>query len=136
MTRNLTLTALACLALAACGTPQEQCISRNTDEYRTVLRLLAEVEGNLARGYAWDERVVTRTEFDICPAIARNRDGERVVVSRTCWRDVADTQRFRVPIDPLVEQRKADNLRGRLAALRPNAERAVQACRAAYPEEG
>ena len=125
MSRNLTLTALACLALAACGTPQEQCISRNTDEYRTVSRLLAQVEGNLARGYAWDERVVTRTELDFCPTILRNKDGDRVLV-----------QRFRVPIDPVVEQRKAENLRARLAALRPNAERAVQACRAAYPEEG
>ena len=135
MSRNLTLTALACLALAACGTPQQQCIARNTDEYRTVSRLLAEVEGNLARGYAWDERVVTRTEFDTCPTVLRNRDGERVLVQRTCWRDVADTERFRVPIDPVVEQRKAQNLRARLDALRPNAERAVQACRAAYPEE-
>ena len=135
MSRNLTLTALACLALVACGTPQEQCIARNTDEYRTVSRLLAEVEGNLARGYAWDERVVTRTEFDTCPTIRRNRDGDRVLVHRSCWRDVADTERFRVPIDPVVEQRKAQNLRGRLDALRLNAERAVQACRAAYPEE-
>lgn len=136
MSRNLTLTALACLALTACGTPQEQCISRNTDEYRTVSRLLAQVEGNLARGYAWDERVVTRTEFDTCPTVIRNRDGDRVVVPRTCWRDVADTQRFRVPIDPVVERRKAANLRARLADLRPQADRAVAACRAAYPEKG
>ena len=136
MSRNLTLTALACLALAACGTPQEQCISRNTDEYRTVSRLLAEVEGNLARGYAWDERVVTRTDFDFCPTLVRDLDGEDVLVHRSCWRDVADTEVFRVPIDPVIEQRKADNLRSRLAALRPDAERAVQACRAAYPQEG
>jgi len=135
MSRNLTLTALACLLLAACGTPQEQCIARNTDEYRTVSRLLAQVEGNLVRGYAWDERIVTRTEFDTCPTIRRNKDGERVLVQRSCWRDVADTERFRVPIDPVVEQRKARNLRARLAELRPNADRAVAACRAAYPEE-
>ena len=134
MSRNLTLTALACLSLAACGTPQEQCISRNTDEYRTVSRLLAEVEGNLARGYAWDERVVTRIAFDTCPTVLRNKNGERVLVQRSCWRDVAETERFRVPIDPVVEGRKAQNLRARLAALRPNAERAVQACRAAHPQ--
>ena len=63
-------------------------------------------------------------------------DGEDVLVHRSCWRDVADTEVFRVPIDPVIEQRKADNLRSRLAALRPDAERAVQACRAAYPQEG
>ena len=50
MPRNLA--ALAFLALlAACGTPQEQCIGRQTREYRTVAALLAEVNGNLARGY-------------------------------------------------------------------------------------
>ena len=108
MSRNLTLTALACLALAACGTPQEQCISRNTDEYRTVARLLAQVEGNLARGYAWDERVVTRTDFDFCPTLVRDLDGEDVLVHRSCWRDVADTEVFRVPIDPVIEQRRPE----------------------------
>lgn len=134
MSRNLTLPALACLLLVACGTPQEQCIAQNTREYRAVSNLLTEVEANLARGYAWDERVVTRTEFDSCPTVYYNSDGERVLVSRGCWRDVAYTQRFRVPIDPAAEQRKAANLRSRQAALSANAERAVAACRAAHPE--
>ena len=40
MTRNLTLTLLGCLTLVACGTPQEQCISQNTREYRVVSNLL------------------------------------------------------------------------------------------------
>ena len=44
MTRNLTLTLLGCLTLVACGTPQEQCISQNTREYRVVSNLLREVE--------------------------------------------------------------------------------------------
>ena len=61
MPRNTTLALLALpLVLAACGTPQERCISQNTSEFRTVSRLLAEVEGNLARGYAWEERQVVR----------------------------------------------------------------------------
>ena len=80
--------------------------------------------------------MVTRTDFDFCPTLVRDLDGEDVLVHRSCWRDVADTEVFRVPIDPVIEQRKADNLRSRLAALRPDAERAVQACRAAYPQEG
>lgn len=134
MSRNLTLSALVCLTLAACGTPQEQCIARNTDEYRTVSSLLAEVEGNLVRGYAWEERVVPRTEFDICPGVVGYRDGYAVYGSYSCWRDTIDTQQFRVAIDPQVEQRKAENLRARRAQLQPGAQRAVAACRAAYPE--
>ena len=41
MTRNTALAATLALPLlvAACGTPQERCISNNTSEYRTVSRL-------------------------------------------------------------------------------------------------
>lgn len=136
MTRNLTLAPalLTCLALAACGTPQEQCIGRNTRELRVVSNLLAEVEGNLARGYAWQQREITRTEWRDCPVRVRGKDGKGHWVGRPCLDEVTDTERFRVPIDPAAEQRKAANLRQRKAALAGQAERAVAACRAAYPE--
>ena len=136
MTRNLTLALLGCLALAACGTPQEQCIARNTHEYRVVQGLLAEVEANLARGYAWHEREITRTEWRDCPVPVRTREGRARWVGRPCLRDVTDTERYRVAIDPATEGRKADNLRARLKALGGPADRAVRACRAAYPETG
>lgn len=126
---------LALLLLAACGTPQQQCVARNTREYRAVAELLAEVEGNLARGYAWEERVVSSVEWESCPDIVRGPDGEVRGVMRPCLRRVADTERFRVPIDPLSEARKRDGLMAREAALRPRAEAAVRACRAAYPED-
>lgn len=135
MTRNIVLSLLPVLMLAACGTPQERCISRNTSEYRTVSSLLAEVEGNLARGYAWQERQTTRVEWDDCPVVVRGKDGERRVAYRTCARDVVDTERYRVPIDPAAETRKRDNLQARKTALARSAARAVDACKSAYPEE-
>ncbi len=135
MPRNLPLKLLPLLVLVACGTQQEQCISRNTSEYRAVSRLLADVEGNLARGYAWQEKNVVRTEWDDCRAVVRNKAGERVIVSRPCLRDVTDTVRYRVAIDPAAEKRKRDNLVERRAALAKQANSAVSACRAAYPEE-
>lgn len=136
MTRNITLALLPVLALSACGTPQEQCISRNTSEYRTVSSLLAEVEGNLIRGYAWEERNVPRTTWADCPRVYRNRDGDRFVAYRPCLRNVIDTERYRVPVDPTVETRKRDNLAKRKAELAQSANAAVRACRAAYPEDG
>ncbi|SEH66520.1 hypothetical protein [Paracoccus alkenifer] len=136
MTRNLTLAALGCLMLVSCGTPQEQCITRNTREYRTVANLLTEVEGNLARGYAWEERTVWRPEFGQCRYVVRDKDGNPHVAYRGCWRDAPETERYRVPIDPSVETRKAESLRERLKALTPGAEAAVRACRAAHPEQG
>ncbi|MTH77411.1 hypothetical protein [Paracoccus aestuariivivens] len=135
MPRNIALGLLPVLILTACGTPQERCIGRNTSEYRTVSRLLAEVEGNLARGYAWEERQVVRTEVDDCPYFFVDRDGNRRVAYRTCLRDVTDIERYRVPIDPASETRKRDNLVERKKALTPSAVNAVNTCKAAFPEE-
>lgn len=135
MTRNIVLALLPVLMVAACGTPQERCIDRNTSEYRTVAKLIAEVEGNLARGYAWNERQVHRVELDDCPVVVRGKNGERRVTYRTCARNVVDTERYRVPIDPAAETRKRDNLVARKTALSRPAARAVDACKAAYPEE-
>lgn len=136
MHRNTTLGALAILPfmLAACGTPQERCIGRNTGEYRSVSRLLAEVEGNLVRGYAWEERQVVRDRLTQCRTYWRDSKGEVVADYEPCWRPQVEVERFRVPIDPAAEQRKRDNLAARKAALGKQAAAAVQACRAAFPE--
>ena len=48
------LIVFAVLSLAACGTPQEQCINRETREIRHLQGMLEEIEGNLARGYAYE----------------------------------------------------------------------------------
>ncbi|SNR50472.1 hypothetical protein EYF88_10425 [Paracoccus sediminis] len=137
MTRNTALAATLALPLlvAACGTPQERCISRNTSEYRTVSGLLAEVEGNLARGYAWEERQVVRDRLTQCRTYLRDEDGRAVVAYEPCWRDYVDTERYRVPIDPAAEQRKRDNLAARQAVLGNRAASVVQACQAAFPED-
>ncbi|MTD99422.1 hypothetical protein GIY56_03870 [Paracoccus sp. YIM 132242] len=137
MSRNSALAAIVTLPLlvAACGTPQERCISQNTSEYRTVSRLLAEVEGNLARGYAWEERQVVRDRLTQCRTYVRDDKGRAVVAYEPCWRDYVDTERYRVPIDPAAEQRKRDNLAARAAVLGNRAASVVQACRAAFPEE-
>ncbi|MCZ0961629.1 hypothetical protein [Paracoccus benzoatiresistens] len=137
MSRNTALAAMLTLPLvvAACGTPQERCISQNTSEYRTVSRLLAEVEGNLARGYAWEERQVVRDYLTQCRSYRYDWDGRAIYGYEPCWRDYVDIERYRVPIDPAAEQRKRDNLAARQAVLAERAASAVQACRAAFPEE-
>jgi hypothetical protein len=57
---------LTLATLTACGTPQEQCISRNTRDLRTVDRLIAESEGNLARGYAFETVTVYEDYWTYC----------------------------------------------------------------------
>lgn len=136
MTRNIAFALAALpLLLASCGTPQERCISKNTREYRNVSRLLSEVEGNLARGYAWEERVVYDEILTQCRDLVRDREGNARVIYTPCWRDVSTTERFRVAIDPASEERKRANLAARKTALAGQAEAYVRACQAAYPAE-
>lgn len=120
--------------LAACATPQEQCISRETRELRNVQTLLAEVNGNIARGYAWDERPVSRSEWRDCTRVLTDGDGNQRLVSTPCLRDVVETERFRVAIDPAVEIRKRDNLEAKRRDLARRAEAGVRACKVAHPE--
>ena len=62
--RRLALFSL--LALTACGTPQEQCINRNTRDLRTIQRLVDETQANIARGYAIEEYTVYVPVWQIC----------------------------------------------------------------------
>lgn len=138
MPRNIAFPAItlsALLALTACGTPQQQCIRKHTSEYRNISQLLAETEGNLARGYAWEERIVTRTRWTECRDLGRDKDGKTIIRYRSCLRDYTDTERYRVAIDPLVEQRKRDNLAAKKRELEPRAAATVRACREAFPED-
>lgn len=123
----------ALLILSACGTPQQQCITSSTAEYRVVSELLDEVEGNLARGYAWEERPVASLSWGTCGSLGRGPYYDGWGVSGACMTNVIDTERVRVPIDPLTETRKRDGLIARRAALTPAAEAAVRACGAAHP---
>ena len=126
----------ALLVLAACGTPQEQCINRATRETRTLQSLLAETEGNLARGYAWEEYEVPTTRWEVCGYDTyTRRDGRVIQKPRMCLEDDTITRRRQVVIDPVTETRKRDNLRAKIRALAPQMNAEIAACRAAYPEE-
>ena len=135
MTRNIACLILLPFLLVACGTPQEQCIDRNTTELRAVTRLLNEVEGNLARGYAWEEREVSDTIYTTCRRVVRDKDGNRQVITEGCWRDVRTTERYRVAIDPAAEARKAEGLRARKSVLAAQVPTITAACKEAFPEE-
>lgn len=133
--RMLTLFAAIPLTLAACGTQQERCISRHTQEYRAISSLLAEVEGNLSRGYAWAERDVVRSRMTQCREVYKDKDGNLAAQYRPCWRDYVDTERYRVPIDPGAEERKRDGLKARQDVLSAEANAYAAACKKAYPED-
>ena len=119
------------LILAACGTPQERCIRSATQEVRTLDRLIAETEANLARGYEYESREVVRHVWTWCnDYIGRDRRPVR----HMCFEPVFRTVERPVAIDPEVEARKLDGLKTRRAALARRAAAGVAQCRAQFPE--
>lgn len=126
---------LILVGLAACGTPQEQCLNRATRETRTLESMLATVEDNLARGYAWEEYQDTITRWEVCGYDTITKpNGKEIARPRMCLDDDVITRERRVAIDPLAERRKAEGLRARIAAMRPQVQANIAACRATYPE--
>lgn len=130
---RLRLLPLALLALAACGTPQEQCIRSNTRDLRTVNRLVAETENNLRRGYALEEYTDWRPVWVPCYGPPR-RAGEPPV-RRMCMDDRPETVTRPKAIDLDAEQAKLDSLRRKQAVLARQAESVTRQCKALHPED-
>jgi hypothetical protein len=124
--------------LAACGTPQEQCIRTATRELRTVDRLLAETRANLARGYSYETEEITRTEWVICDYVQDPASTPGAPLPkprpRYCFDDVTDTVRREVAIDPALERRKLAGLEEKRRDLNGKAAAAIRACQTKYPE--
>lgn len=129
--RRLVFLTLA--TLAACGTPQEQCISQNTRDLRTVDRLIKESEGNLARGYAFETVTVYEDEWVYCPQ-RPVAEGQPAPPPRLCLDERPVTERRPKAIDLNEEARKLASLKEKRKSLARQAEKVIAACKAQYPE--
>lgn len=127
------LSFLALAALAACGTPQEQCINRNTRDLRTVDRLIAETQGNLERGYAYETITVYEDYWTTCPMPAPV-EGEPAPQPRMCLDERPVTEQRPKAIDLNAEERKLDSLKSKRNQLARQAEAVIAQCKAQYPE--
>ncbi|MFN0113779.1 MAG: hypothetical protein ACKVPY_03790 [Paracoccaceae bacterium] len=134
MRARLSFAALA--LLAACGTPQEQCIAGQTRDLRNVDRLIAETQGNLARGYRFETVEVTDTRWVICDHVPSGTDanGNPVFRARYCLDDFTRTERRPAAIDPASERRKLDGLVRKRAEFLRAAQPVIAECRAKFPE--
>ena len=54
------------LLLAACDTPQQQCVNTATYDLRVLHSLIAETEGNLQRGFAYQESIAVTPQWQFC----------------------------------------------------------------------
>ncbi len=119
--------------LAACGTPQEQCINRGTRDLRTVERLIVETQGNLDRGYALETITLYEDYWDTCyDPVAVN--GETLLKPRMCLKERSYTEQRPKAIDLNAEAAKLDSLKVKRAELARAAQPVIAQCKAEYPE--
>ncbi len=123
----------AMLILSACGTPQENCISGATRDMRVVDRLIAETEGNLQRGYAYETVTLSRTVWRQCGGY-QGKPGKPDMGPRMCLDDVDYTERRPRAIDLNDESAKLASLKAKRATQSKAAGPSIKACRAQYPE--
>ena len=130
---------LLALLLAACGTPQERCIARETRDLRVVDRLIAEAEGNLKRGYAFEEVTISQTVWVTCTPLpvlppVEGAPPPAPVPPRLCLEDREETVTRPVAIDLAAEQSNLLGLNIKRKQLAAAAMRSAVACKKAYPE--
>lgn len=121
-----------CLVLAACATPREACLTSAVRDLVAIDRLIAEIESNLARGYAIKRVPVTTTGFEFCVGGATGGKGR--VGLRYCSTTETKYKDEPEAIDPRAERRKLAELKSSRARLAARAAEAQSSCRAKYPE--
>lgn len=127
------------MALAACGTPQEQCIARETRDLRVVDKLILETEGNLRRGYAYEEITISRTVWVRCdpiivPPLVEGAPIPAPAAPQLCLDDQEETVTWPKAIDLGAERSKLSGLKAKRTELSVAANKSIAACQTAYPE--
>ncbi len=112
--------------LTACGTPQEQCVSKATRDIRVVDRLIKETSGNLERGYGYEYITVIETDYVDC---GTDTEPDRVCVIR-----VPEQERIPVALDLAAEQLKLEQLQAKRAEKIRSVAPVVAQCKADNPE--
>ena len=126
------LLALAPFAvLAACATPQQQCLNTVSEPLRVNAFLIAQTQGNLDRGFAVDTQQRVSRGFDMC----RTRDRDGVVSTTLCPATRVKTVNVPQAINMNVERDTLDQLLARQAILQKQAAAATAQCRAMYPQQ-
>lgn len=117
----------ALLALVACGTPQERCISAASKDIRVLDRLISASRSNIERGYAFERKPYYYTVRQVCGEV----DGEKLYcnVPETGYRSVP------VSIDLNVEQAKLNSQLAKRSQLATEISRKITACKTAYPAD-
>ncbi|MDE0590459.1 hypothetical protein OU789_11025 [Halocynthiibacter sp. C4] len=117
----------ALLALSACATQQQRCISSVTANQRNIAQLIAVTEANINRGYGVNVQRVPYTVYGRCYDSYSIR-------SYSCPETYYRTVTTPVTVDLDAEKRKLAQLKQRLPEEQKRAKAGVDQCLALYPE--
>ena len=120
------------LALMACATPQERCITNAAPDLPVLDALITETQGNLARGYAYADVVVETPAWVNCGDWLTNSTG--AVRPKLCMGSTLTTMRKAVAIDLAAEADKLASMQARRAAIEAQAQPAFAQCQAQFPK--
>ncbi len=115
--------------LAACVSPRDPCAIRVTSEQRVLTRLAEETRGNIARGFALEERQEVREVKSTCET--ELPDG--TIATTRCNEVKVKDVRVPVAIDLNAEKAKLSSLETRLAAMTAAAQAKRAQCVAVTP---
>jgi hypothetical protein len=121
---------LPLLAIAACSTPRERCVTDANRPILTLDRLIATTQGNVDRGFALAEVQDVRVLRSTCQGT--NEDGS--TFRFPCEETETFTRREPVSINVADERIKLEQLRDRRDQAVRDARARTQQCTALYPE--
>lgn len=128
---RLNFTILGCaLLVAACASPQQQCISDAQKPVTFLRQQVAEVQSNVSRGYA----VTTKQEVVIEDAICPGVDSEGNPVEVLCQKSEVIDHEVPVPINLSAERAKLADLQSRLAVAERKLAEQIAQCQRSFPE--
>jgi hypothetical protein len=125
-----TLILLPLLAIAACSTPREQCISNANGQLRTLDRLIDVASGNVQRGFALAEVQDVRVLRTTCQGT--NEDGS--TFRFPCEETETFTRREPVSINIVEERVKLAQLQDQRDSAARDVAAQTQQCIAIHPE--
>ena len=128
--RTPILAGMIAVALAACGTPQERCIARESRDLRVLDQLIAETEGTIARGFALERESFVITQTFPCQV----RGPDNTVVTDLCDTEQVVERTRPVAVNLDDERAKLQSMQTRRAELARSVATRIDACRVAFPE--
>ena len=130
--RHFLLGSVAFAALTACATPQQQCVNTATYDLRVLDSLIAETEGNLQRGFAYQESIAVTPQWQFCGG---GWGGYNLNVgTQMCWVNQPTPVQQPVAIDVNAEKAKLNSLRQRRAQQERATQAALAQCQAQFPQ--